>query len=155
MKKKRTALQRAVEHGSISIVQLLIEREANVNPLPPSQIFRLKWHTLPLITASAKGQVEIVEMLLEAGAHRDTKDVQGRTALFHAVDLYHYEVVRLLMAHNANPTAFALPTKAIASEKLQRKQTPLQILEDRDESSDREIFEDLKSYTEQWKASHK
>ena len=143
----RTALQCAIEQENcVSVVQLLIERQAMVN-LPAHAGLR---HPPPLIAASVCGHVEIVKMLLKAGANCDTLDDQRRSALFHAVDLYHYEIARLLIAHNANPSAFAFPRKGSAANKILERQNSLQILEDRREETDREMSEYMKSYYEEW-----
>lgn len=92
-------------------------------------------------------------MLLKAGAICDRKDDLERTALFHAVDLYHYEIARLLIAHNADPTNFGLSKAVSVSEMLPIRRTLLHILEERNGDADRGMFEILKSYTEQWNAS--
>ena len=147
----RTALQCAVDHESILVLELLIERQASVNiriPTPVGGIIPNDWPT-PLIVASVRGHVEMVKMLLKAGANCDTQDNQSRTALFHAIDLYHYEVARLLMAHNAHPFISAYP-RIFDSSTTPEWQTSLQILEDRREDTDREMYEDLKSYQEKW-----
>jgi len=50
----------------------------------------------PLWYAAKDGNVEIVKLLLGAGADRSAKDNQGKTALEQARSSYHDEVVALL-----------------------------------------------------------
>ena len=145
----RTALQCAVDHESVLVLELLIERQATVNIRTPT-VFNTSIPNdcpTPLIAASVRGHVEIVKILLKAGATCDTKDDQKRTALFHAVELYHHEIARLLIADNADPTAFAYPREP---ETILERQNSLQILEDRCEDADREMYEYLKAYVKQW-----
>ena len=143
-KEGKTALQCAVEYEMVSVVQLLIERQATVDM--SSSPIMCPYRTTPLITASASGHEGIVNMLLKAGAHCDLQDSDGRTALFCAVEMYHYEIARLLIAHEADPTTFAVLRAGSVFGWLPEWKTPLKILEDRKEDTDREMFEILKSY---------
>ena len=142
----KTALRYAVEHQYVSLVQLLIERHAKVNLRSPFNGRNSGDHSTALIAGSISGHVGIVQMLLKAGANCDMHDSDKRAALFYAVKFYHYDIARLLIAHNAEPTAFAYSS---TSKTIRDGRTPLQILEDRYESTDREMLEILKSYTEQ------
>eukprot|EP00054_Salpingoeca_dolichothecata_P019281 m.119714 g.119714 ORF g.119714 m.119714 type:complete len:281 (+) comp23194_c0_seq3:3-845(+) len=57
----------------------------------------------PLMLASFKGYVEIVEFLLANGAKVDLIDKDLRTALFYACEQCHCPVANILLAHNADP----------------------------------------------------
>ena len=56
----------------------------------------------PLIQASKKGDVDIVKLLLEAGALKDCRDDYGRTALANAAMKGHSPVVKLLLEAGAD-----------------------------------------------------
>jgi hypothetical protein len=86
----RTALYAAAEGGNRRCVELLIEAKAEVNT-------RRKDRSTPLIVASYFGHVEVVEVLLNAGARLKLKDEDG-TALTNAMRLKQTAVVELLQA---------------------------------------------------------
>jgi ankyrin repeat protein len=50
----------------------------------------------PLMIAAAKGNAELVSLLLKSGAKPNAKDKQGRTARQFALDNNHAEVAELL-----------------------------------------------------------
>ena len=53
--------------------------------------------------ASELGRVDIVTLLLDAGAKLDLQDVEGNTPLHIAIDKSHHKVTRLLLAHKPPP----------------------------------------------------
>ena len=55
-----------------------------------------------LILAAQSGHVEVVRLLLEAGADKDVADDDGATALMEAAYRGHVEVVRLLLEAGAD-----------------------------------------------------
>lgn len=78
-------LELAVDGGNARIVRDLLDRGSPVDghwqlPKPENPVQRRIGHDTPLIRAAAGGDVEMVRLLLEAGADRDRKH-QGRTAL--------------------------------------------------------------------------
>jgi ankyrin repeat protein len=50
-----------------------------------------------LISAAARGQLEVVQALLARGANVNAKDITGRTALFHAIEARYDEVANALI----------------------------------------------------------
>ena len=102
-------LLRATSENLIEIVRLLLnplgtdkKREdlptrlqigLNCNPNNSSEYWEL-----PLVTAAACGYIEIVQMLLDAGADINAYDSNGGTALTYAVDNDNEEVVELLLS---------------------------------------------------------
>ena len=54
-----------------------------------------------LISAVKNGDLKNVEALINAGAHVDATDRYNCTALFHAIDVGHAEIVKLLIANGA------------------------------------------------------
>jgi ankyrin repeat protein len=71
-------------------VELLLQRGADANVQGTLEGFT------PLMTAAAEGLVEVVRLLLAAGADRDLEDKDGDTALSFARQNGHAEVVALL-----------------------------------------------------------
>ncbi|MDX2042848.1 MAG: ankyrin repeat domain-containing protein [Acidobacteriota bacterium] len=59
----------------------------------------------PLHAAAAKGQVEILQLLLDSGLPVDAKDDKGQTPLHIAVGERQREAVSLLLERKANPDA--------------------------------------------------
>lgn len=63
----------------------------------------------PLISAAARGDLEVVKLLVERGADVNVKDKKGYTALFHAIEAMYEEVAQLLMDQpNLDPNARGL-----------------------------------------------
>jgi len=81
----------------VAAVRLLIERGAGVNVVDDEG-------TTPLILASYRGHVEVAKVLLERGAAVDAQEMRYRlSSLTHAVGRNDAELVRLLLAHGADP----------------------------------------------------
>ncbi len=75
--KRNTLLIKAVRHGSVKIVKLLIEAGANVNARSGGET--------PLIYASLLNKYEEkVKILIEAGANINAVNTEGFTALMKA-----------------------------------------------------------------------
>ena len=58
----------------------------------------------PLHSAARWGRIEIVNMLIEAGALIDPKNALNQTPLHYAVVYQHPEVVKVLLKAGADPT---------------------------------------------------
>ena len=86
----RTALMYASSGPFAETVGLLLKRGAKVNVQGTLEGFT------PLMTAAAEGLVDVVRLLLGAGADREIKDKDGDTALSFAQQNGHTEVVALL-----------------------------------------------------------
>ena len=69
------ALRVAVNHQSVEMVELLLKR--GVNPNLPSTAVKYT----PLMQAASSADIELVKLLLDAGAELNARDEQGRTAL--------------------------------------------------------------------------
>ncbi|KAJ1490611.1 ankyrin repeat-containing domain protein [Baffinella frigidus] len=63
-----------------------------------------EYRTTPLIVATERGHVQVVEMLLDAKADMSLKDTRGFAAIHLAVQSRHMGVVHLLLANGANPS---------------------------------------------------
>ena len=80
-----------------NVAQLLLKHGADVN----ARTDKDKGHSTPLHIAAEYGRVEVVHVLLQHGADVDTEDGSGRTALQHASDKGHHEIMKLLSEHRA------------------------------------------------------
>jgi ankyrin repeat protein len=104
-----TALRLASIHGHSNVVQLLLERGADVNA---KDCTTKNLGETPLISASRGGYAGIVQMLLDHGADPDLGsagelidlgDARGGTPLAYACRLGHVEIVKLLLRAGADP----------------------------------------------------
>ncbi|KLU83540.1 hypothetical protein MAPG_02597 [Magnaporthiopsis poae ATCC 64411] len=91
----RTPLSIAAEKGNWSIVDLLIEREANIYLADSNG-------QTPLWVAAEKGHRDLVGLLLGNGADIDWADSNGQTPLWAAADKGHQYTVQLLLNRWAN-----------------------------------------------------
>ncbi|RBP45797.1 ankyrin repeat protein [Roseimicrobium gellanilyticum] len=95
-------MDRACVHGDAMSVQMLLNAGAEpdgVNDYKHFERFEPTWH---LHQAAYGGHVEVVEMLLKAGATVDLPCGEGETALFMAVYQNRAAVVRRLLEAGAN-----------------------------------------------------
>jgi hypothetical protein len=86
------------KEGHVRMVNALIDRGADVNA--PSTNPEHKQDT-PLMTASAIGRVEVMRVLLAAGARVNLGDADGWTALMYASYHGQIEAIRVLLAAGA------------------------------------------------------
>jgi ankyrin repeat protein len=86
------------KEGHVRMVNALIDRGADVNA--PSTNPEHKKAT-PLMVASINGRVEVMRVLLAAGARVHLGDSDGRTALMHASYNGQVEAIRVLLAAGA------------------------------------------------------
>jgi len=85
-----TALMGATFKGYVEMTNLLVnEGKANVNQLNSNG-------ATALIFAATFGQVEIIKILLDAGADRSIKDGRGKTAKDHAVMQENETIIKML-----------------------------------------------------------
>src|SRR5215469_14641375 len=97
--RRLTLLEFAIEKNSVKTVEALIKAGADLN----------KGSHKPLIHAALWNRLEILQMLLTAGANpdisaKDDEGERGLTALMTATDLPEkIEVFKLLLKHGANP----------------------------------------------------
>ena len=88
---KREFLEYAASAGPVEVGRALLAAGVDKNMQHEST------GLTALSLASFKGHIEIVRLLLDAGAHKDSQDRLGQTALMHASRKGHVEIVRLLL----------------------------------------------------------
>jgi TPR repeat protein len=88
-----TPLFRAASNGDSEKVKLLLKLGADTE--------KTSKDVTPLLIASYKGHVRIVEILLENGANVNYETLRGSTPLIAAIDQGHTEVVRILKKFGA------------------------------------------------------
>lgn len=79
------------------LIQSLLERNIDVNARTSST------KETALMCASGNNQLKVVNILLDAGAQTEIKDFEGRTAIWYAASQNHCDVMKVLLAHGANP----------------------------------------------------
>jgi len=90
------ALLNAIRASDISGVRLALENGASANYVDPYDESMLIW-------AAYKGNCDIIDALVQHGAHINFARRGGLTALFRAVDHGHGSAVKRLVRHGANP----------------------------------------------------
>jgi ankyrin repeat protein len=96
-----TALYKAAERGYVAVAEVLLAAGADANARGDAGHTPLM---APLIAARINQHREaIVRQLLAAGADSNVEDEQGRTALSYTVEKDELEIVRVLLAHGADP----------------------------------------------------
>ena len=100
-KKKEEQLYIAVEEGKTEEVRELISsHRVDVNCQPENKNFYLD--ATPLIIAACKGQIEMVQILLDSGADINRASRLGSTPLWHSAGRGHEDVVKTLIDRGAD-----------------------------------------------------
>ena len=114
------AISAAAKNGHTDIVQLLIDRGADINKrdifgknsmyyatengkVHTVQVLMNLGADLPLAHAASKGQNGVIQTLLAAGAKPNMRDSDGHTALNHAAWMGRLGMVSILLQNGANP----------------------------------------------------
>ena len=74
-------------------INAFIDAGININAQNPAD------GRTPLISAAARGEFEVVKLLLERGADPNVKDKENYTALFHAIEAMYQEVALAILDH--------------------------------------------------------
>ena len=90
-----TALILAVNSKDIKMVNLLLQKGANVNACNP------KNGCSPLMYAARMGEKKILQSLLEFGADPNCRNRHGATAIMEAVNTDDAEIIELLIKYGA------------------------------------------------------
>jgi ankyrin repeat protein len=92
-----TPLHFAATYGHLELARVLLAHGADVDDATPGET--------PLDRAVIMHDVPMATLLLEHGANADHPSAGGLSALHRAAIRGHTEIVRLLLAHRANPLA--------------------------------------------------
>lgn len=102
-------LSHAIQVHDITMVKMLVERNANVDE--PSQNTTNYFNT-PLMIAAWEGQLDMVRYLVENGACINQQDKKnGFTPLIKAVYRNKDDIVEYLLSVNADPTIYSFEAK--------------------------------------------
>lgn len=105
----KTPIIYAAASGQLEIVKLLLAQNIDINARYANDLTLLMWACGPDDSVAEPQALEVVSYLVAAGAHIDDRDARGRTALMIAAEGNRPNVVKLLLAHGADP---ALQDKA-------------------------------------------
>jgi ankyrin repeat protein len=97
----------AIEGGHADIVQFLVARGANVNLRPAISEPDYDWTPFPVGAAAKRGDIEMVESLLQAGADVNAdhaNPVSSIAPLIQAIEAGQYETAERLVEAGARPT---------------------------------------------------
>ncbi len=94
--KEEAQLVKAAQYGDAIKVIELVERGVNLE-VPGNRTW-----SRPLMIAAGAGRINVVKVLLDAGAKIDAHDGPSRTALFHAVEGGYLNVAKLLLDAGAD-----------------------------------------------------
>lgn len=88
-------------------------------------------HISPLMAATDRREVELIRVLLQAGASVDQRDSKGRDVLFVAATRRLWDVIPLLLDKGANPDAMppGHPSGSSMMELCSHADTPLDLIE--------------------------
>ncbi|NNL16956.1 MAG: ankyrin repeat domain-containing protein [Flavobacteriaceae bacterium] len=84
----------ACYHGNEEVVRFILDKANNINGTSN--------YGTPLMAAVVKGNLNIVEMLLERKADTNIADSNGTTAMHYAVMFKNYDVIKLLLEAKAD-----------------------------------------------------
>jgi len=96
-----TPLLKAVRNSNISSARQIIQRGANINE--PGGVS--DWEKTALIEASIRGDINMVKMLIDAGADLNAQDSYGDTALMACAGFGQADIANLLVKAGANVDA--------------------------------------------------
>ena len=98
------AFFKALQDGEIRIVRQWVDGNGDIDQRFPIQVLNA-WNDTPLIVAAMWGHIEVVTLLLNAGANIEAVNHSGHTALITAASQGEVEVVKLLLEWKANVQA--------------------------------------------------
>ena len=92
-------LKEAAQIGAAELVRLLLEHGASID------VAAHEFHDTPLIAASAKDYIEVVKILLAAGANARAQQTGGWSSLHYALLNKNKHMATVILAHNPDVNA--------------------------------------------------
>lgn len=130
-----TALNVAVQEGQVQAAAMLISLGADLESRVETEMGTTEGGATPLWNAVKKNQVEIVRLLIAAGANVNVLDGNGNSVLAFAVYGGNYKIVDMLLKAHADPLlAKQGAMNAIERAKADEQTVILKLLEGRTES---------------------
>lgn len=130
-----TALNVAVQEGQVQAAAMLISLGADLESRVETEMGTTEGGATPLWNAVKKNQVEIVRLLIVAGANVNVLDGNGNSVLAFAVHGGNYKIVDMLLKAHADPLlARQGAMNAIERAKADEQTVILKLLEGRMES---------------------
>ena len=113
-------INQALLEGSTAILDWLLMKKSNVP-------YDFKGLAESLLVLAEQGNLDVIDSLLSLGANPDTRLKSSQTLLIHAVSSNDYELVNLLLAHNANVNLSSeeYPTNFPLWQAIKKKQTEM------------------------------
>lgn len=93
----------ASQNGDLETVKKALEKGAN----PDEACMTRNNKSYPIIEAALKGYLEIVEVLISAGANVNVKKRNGESAIADASCYDHYAIAKILLENGADPNVVA------------------------------------------------
>ena len=98
----KSAITYAAARGFAAVVRRLLDAGVDAKRAYGNDLTALMWAAGHEDGVGARAAVDVVELLLDAGAPVDAVDNRGRTALMIAAELGHAPVVEILLARGAD-----------------------------------------------------
>ena len=99
---QKTAIIYAAGRGFFPVVRILLDHGVDVNAKYGNDLTVLMWAAGYSAEAGVNDVVQVMTILIDAGAGLDEQDNRGRTALMIAAELDHAAAVDVLLAHGAD-----------------------------------------------------
>ena len=99
---QKTAIIYAAGRGFFPVVRILLDHGVDVNAKCGNDLTVLMWAAGYSAEAGVNDVVQVMTILIDAGARLDEQDNRGRTALMIAAELDHAAAVDVLLAHGAD-----------------------------------------------------
>lgn len=114
-------LSKTIIHGSLEAVREQLEREENINYVD-------QYGYTPLIETAIVDDIEKGQLLIDAGADPNQKDITGRSPLHWTISNSNYELTQLLLERGADANAFHMAGEPVLVKPLLRRQDNLKTL---------------------------
>ena len=94
---RNTSLQKAIEEGDLRAIQVLVKQGSPVNSLLPSKELPLHAVVRSVRFPTNQDKIEAVRLFIQSGANFEAKDIDGLTALDHAIHLQNIPLAKVMI----------------------------------------------------------